>query len=84
MADPNRIENDPTLIGNSKPRSNETSDTEHDRVRQSNDRDQKMEREGKETDHNRGYDQAVRGRTGKDMDPDRADADVDRDDIGGV
>ncbi len=84
MADQNRIENDPTLIGTSKPRADETRETEHDRVRESNDRDQKKEREGTQTEHNRGYDQAVRGRTGKDMDPDRADADVDRDDIGGV
>jgi len=84
MADQNRIENDPTLIGNSKPRSDETRETEHDRVRESNDRDQKLEREGRQTEHNRGYDEAVRGRTGKDVDPDRADADIDRDDIGGV
>ena len=84
MTDQNRIENDPTLIGNSKPRSDETRETEHDRVRRSNDLDQQMEREGTQTTHNRGYDQAVRGPSGEDVDPDRADADVDRDDIGGV
>jgi hypothetical protein len=84
MADQNRIENDPTLIGTSKPRSRETSETEHDRVRSSNDRDQEMERKGKPTDHNRGYDQAVRGQSGEDMDPDRAEADIDRDDLGNV
>ncbi len=84
MADQNRIENDPTLLGNSKPRSSETSETEHDRVRTSNDRDQQMERDGKQTEHNRGYDEAAHGRSGQDVDPDRADADVDRDDIGDV
>ena len=86
MADRNRTENDPTLIGNSKPRTNETSDTEHDRVRTSNDRDQKLEREGIQTEHNRGYDKASRGGEAArpDVDPDSADAGIDRDDIGNV
>ena len=35
---------------------------EHNRVRSSNDRDQKLEQEGKVGPHNRGYDEAVRGR----------------------
>ena len=39
----------------------ETED-EHKRVRESNDRDQKLEREGKESRHNRGYDEAADGR----------------------
>jgi hypothetical protein len=83
MAEQNRTENDPTLIGNSRPRTSETSDTEHDRVRSSNDRDQQMEREGVESDRNRGYDEAVKTPRGtRDVDPDRAEADVDRDDIG--
>jgi ATP-dependent Lhr-like helicase len=84
MADQSRIENDPTLIGNSRPRQDETSETEHERVRESNDTDQQMERSGIVSKHNRGYDEAVnapRG-TGQDRDPDRADADVDRDDMG--
>jgi hypothetical protein len=34
---------------------------EHDRVRKSNDRDQEMEREGKVSRHNRGYDEAADG-----------------------
>jgi len=40
-----------------------TSETqaEHDRIRQSNDRDQRLEREGKESRHNRGYDEAADG-----------------------
>jgi ATP-dependent Lhr-like helicase len=84
MAEQNRTENDPTLLGNSRPRQSETSDTEHDRVRSSNDRDQELEREGVESKHNRGYDEAVntpRG-AGRDVDPDSASADVDRDDLG--
>ena len=83
MRDQNRIEDDPTLIGNSRPRSKETSETEHDRVRSSNDRDQQLEREGIESEHNRGYDEAAGGRPG-DVDPDSADADIDRDDTGGI
>jgi hypothetical protein len=61
MAEDIRPEDDPTLIGNSKPRQNETSETEHERVRSSNDRDQAAEREGKLTERSVGYDQAVRG-----------------------
>jgi hypothetical protein len=40
-----------------------SSDTqaEHDRVRKSNDRDQQLEREGKPSPHNRGYDEAADG-----------------------
>ena len=62
-------------------RVSETSDREqeHDAVRSSNDRDQQLEREGIQTEHNRGYDEAVKGH-GHDVDPDSASADVDRDD----
>jgi len=35
---------------------------EHDRIRRSNDRDQALEREGKPSRHNRGYDEAADGR----------------------
>ena len=35
---------------------------EHDRIRRSNDRDQNLERQGKTTRHNRGYDEAADGR----------------------
>ena len=84
MAEQKRIENDPTLIGNSKPRQDETSETEHDRVRSSNDRDQQLEREGIESEHNRGYDDAAQAGRRRDVDPDSADAGIDRDDIGSV
>ena len=35
---------------------------EHDRVRDSNDRDQQLERDGGQPRHNEGYDEAVDGR----------------------
>jgi len=40
-----------------------SSDTQadHDRVRKSNDRDQRLEREGKASAHNAGYDEAADG-----------------------
>ena len=40
-----------------------TSETqaEHDRIRESNDRDQQLERDGKVSRHNRGYDEAADG-----------------------
>ena len=34
---------------------------EHDRIRSSNDRDQQLEREGKPSRHNQGYDEAADG-----------------------
>jgi hypothetical protein len=37
------------------------TEEEHERVRKSNDRDQELEREGVESRHNRGYDQAADG-----------------------
>ena len=70
----------------SQPRAGETSDIERDRVRSSNDRDQATEREGMESEHNRGYDDAVRGNDNsgdeqfEDTDPDSASSDIDRDD----
>jgi hypothetical protein len=41
-----------------------TSETqaEHDRIRKSNDRDQELERKGKKSRHNRGYDEAADGK----------------------
>ena len=63
------------------PDAEETRDGEQERIRSSNDRDQEMEREGVETEHNRGYDEAVRGRESvEDIDPDSAESDVERDD----
>ena len=37
------------------------SQAEHDRIRKSNDHDQELERQGKVTRHNRGYDEAADG-----------------------
>jgi hypothetical protein len=34
---------------------------EHDRIRKSNDRDQQLERDGKPSRHNHGYDEAADG-----------------------
>ena len=62
------------------PAYNEDSESEHDRVRSTNDQDQEMEREGVETKRNRGYDAAVRGEDLGDVDPDSAESEVDRDD----
>jgi len=67
-------------------RAGSTRKSEHDAVRSSKDQDQAAEREGIETEHNRGYDEAVRGRTSMeqedmgDIDPDSAESDNDRDD----
>jgi hypothetical protein len=76
MAEPRRT--DTELVDNARP--DETRETEHDRVRSSNDRDQAIERAGKVSERNRGYDQAVRGVEREDIDPDSAESDVDRDD----
>ena len=35
------------------------TEAEHQRIRESNDRDQKLEQEGKAAPHNRGYDQVA-------------------------
>ena len=58
------------------------SDEKGEQVRSSNTRNQQLEREGVETPHNRGYDEAARGQGGQrgPTDPDSADSDVDRDD----
>ena len=39
------------------------TEAEHRRIRSSNDRDQKAEREGKKNRHNEGYDEAADGKT---------------------
>jgi hypothetical protein len=39
------------------------TEAEHDRIRRSNDRDQRLEQEGKDAPHNRGYDEAADGPT---------------------
>jgi hypothetical protein len=51
-------EDDVTVV----PIPDSSSDQEHERVRSSNDRDQELEREGKLSRHNRGYDEAADGR----------------------
>ena len=67
-------------------RAGETRESEHDAVRSSNDRDQAAEREGIESEHNRGYDETVKGRESieqedlGDVDPDSAESDNSRDD----
>ena len=72
--------------GKGPERAGSTRESEHDAVRSSNDRDQMAERDGVETAHNRGYDDAVKGRESVeqedlgDVDPDSAESDVDRDD----
>ena len=80
MAEPRR--NDEELVDN--PRPEETRDSEQERVRSSNDRDQAMERSGEVSSHNRGYDDTVRGSGAdleEDVDPDSAESEVDRDDV---
>ena len=80
MAEPRDDQN--MMSETDEPRDGETSATEHDRVRASNDLDQELEREGVTSRHNRGYDEAVRGGldTGP-TDPDSAESGIDRDDM---
>jgi len=40
----------------------EDNDAERERIRRSNDRDQELERQGKPSRHNRGYDEAADGK----------------------
>jgi ATP-dependent Lhr-like helicase len=84
MAQQRRNSSEETLE-NTRPRANEDSDIEHDRVRSSNDQDQNMERDGVESTRNRGYDEVVRGEDlgdvdDRDLDPDSAASEVDRND----
>jgi ATP-dependent Lhr-like helicase len=78
MAEPRRT--DEELVDN--PPSDETREGEQERIRSSNDRDQAMDRAGEDSKHNRGYDEAVRGKAEnvEDVDPDSPDSDIDRDD----
>jgi len=52
---------DETLI---MPPPGDDTQAEHDRIRRSNDIDQRLEREGIESRHNRGYDEAADGVSG--------------------
>ena len=78
MAEPRRT--DEELVDN--PTADETRETEQERIRSSNDRDQARERAGESSRHNRGYDEAVQGHREnvEDVDPDSAGSDIDRDD----
>ena len=79
MAEPRRT--DEELVDT--PPSDETRESEQERIRSSNDRDQAMDRAGEESGRNRGYDDAVRGAVverEEDVDPDSPESDVDRDD----
>jgi hypothetical protein len=53
----NREDDDLTVV----PIPSSETQSEHDRIRQSNDRDQELEREGKRAPHSRGYDEAADG-----------------------
>ena len=53
----NNENNNPTVV----PIPASETQSEHDRIRKSNDRDQELEREGKTSRHNRGYDEAADG-----------------------
>jgi hypothetical protein len=59
MADHERDDDDLTIV----PLPSSETEAEHRRVRASNDRDQKLEREGKRARHNEGYDEAADGKT---------------------
>jgi hypothetical protein len=52
-----REDDDLTVV----PLPGEEPKAEHDRIRRSNDHDQELEREGKTSRHNRGYDEAADG-----------------------
>jgi hypothetical protein len=56
MADDNRQEFTTVPIPSSE------TEEEHERIRESNDRDQQLEREGRPSRHNRGYDEAADGK----------------------
>ena len=58
MANVNRDADDVERV----PLPGEEDPAEHDRIRSSNDRDQRLEREGKQSAHNQGYDEAAKGR----------------------
>jgi ATP-dependent Lhr-like helicase len=62
------------------PANGETRETEQERIRSSNDWDQAMEHAGRQSRHNRGYDEAVHGAGTENIDPDSAESDIERDD----
>ena len=70
----------PTQRNAPEPNRERNADIEQDRIRSGNDRDQQVEREGLESERGRNYDEAAKG-LGDDVDPDSADAEIDRDDM---
>src|SRR5215510_11394119 len=58
MAEPR---NSSETLENIRPRPHEDSETEHDRIRSTNDQDQAMERKGLKSRRNSGYDEAAHG-----------------------
>jgi ATP-dependent Lhr-like helicase len=71
-------------LENTRPRTHEDSEVEHDRIRTSNDRDQELEREGRRSKHNQGYDDAVRGEQNAAEDIDVVRGELRGEDIGDV
>ena len=59
MADSNDELDDLTVV----PLPSSETEEERERIRASNERDQKLEREGKPSRHNRGYDEVADGKT---------------------
>ena len=57
MADNRKNVEEATIV----PLPGEEDAAEHQRIRSTNDRDQALEREGKPSRHNQGYDEAVKG-----------------------
>ena len=57
----NNERDDPEEEAVIEPLPTDETEEEHDRIRRSNDRDQRMEREGITSRHNRGYDDAAHG-----------------------
>ena len=51
----NKQQDDITVV----PVPSSETEAERERIRKSNDRDQRLEREGKQAPHNRGYDEAA-------------------------
>jgi ATP-dependent Lhr-like helicase len=73
-------EHDPDIMSEAPDqRDIETSDDEREAVRSSNDQGQQLEREGVTSRHTRGYDNAAQGEA-RDVDPDSAESEIDRDD----
>jgi hypothetical protein len=59
MADSNDELDDLTVV----PLPSSETEEERERIRASNERDQQLEREGKQSRHNRGYDEVADGKT---------------------